>query len=163
MADPAPRPARSRANTAGSRGSRRSGSRGTTPELGKIVSGNHLDDHSQYHGHHYHDNHNHDSADDDDTSDDTELSEKETEDPNDLEAGINEEIVPEVRDGIEDERDVEKLERKKTSKSARSIRDPNLVTWDGPEDPANPKNWTFKHKWAATLIGRLSSPIYIRG
>jgi MFS family permease len=26
------------------------------------------------------------------------------------------------------------------------------VTWDGPDDPENPKNWTFKRKWAATFI-----------
>ena len=26
------------------------------------------------------------------------------------------------------------------------------VTWDGPNDPANPKNWTMKRKWAATFI-----------
>jgi hypothetical protein len=156
MADSIARPPQSRANTAGSR---RSGSRGRDSELHKIVSGTHLDDHSQYHGHHFHDNYNHDSADDEDSSDDTELSEKETEDPNELEAGTNEDIVSEVRDGIEDERDVENLgnlEKKRTSRSARSARDPNLVTWDGPEDPANPKNWTNKHKWAATVIGMIS-------
>lgn len=27
----------------------------------------------------------------------------------------------------------------------------NLVTWDGPDDPDNPKNWTNKKKWAATI------------
>jgi len=152
MADATPTSARSRANTIGSR---RSGSRGAPPKLSRIVSGNHLDDHSQYHGHHYHDDHNHDAADDEDSSDDNELTEKESEDTNDVAEGSGEEAVPEVRDGIPDERDVErgeKLERKKTSKSAKSAKDPNLVTWDGPEDPANPKNWTFKHKWAATLI-----------
>ena len=26
------------------------------------------------------------------------------------------------------------------------------MTWDGPDDPANPKNWDKKHKWAATLV-----------
>jgi MFS family permease len=26
------------------------------------------------------------------------------------------------------------------------------VTWDGPDDPENPKNWTFKRKWAATFL-----------
>ena len=26
------------------------------------------------------------------------------------------------------------------------------MTWDGPNDPANPKNWTFKQKWAATFV-----------
>ena len=26
------------------------------------------------------------------------------------------------------------------------------VTWDSPDDTANPKNWSMKRKWAATLI-----------
>jgi hypothetical protein len=29
--------------------------------------------------------------------------------------------------------------------------DPNLVTWDGPDDPQNPKNWSFKKKWIITV------------
>jgi MFS family permease len=24
------------------------------------------------------------------------------------------------------------------------------VTWDGPDDPSNPKNWSFKRRWIAT-------------
>ncbi|OAA64230.1 major facilitator superfamily transporter multidrug resistance [Niveomyces insectorum RCEF 264] len=31
-------------------------------------------------------------------------------------------------------------------------RDPNLVKWDGPDDPENPKNWIFSRKWAAVFI-----------
>lgn len=27
-----------------------------------------------------------------------------------------------------------------------------LVTWDGPSDPANPKNWSKRQKWATSLI-----------
>ncbi|KAJ3771713.1 MFS polyamine transporter [Lentinula raphanica] len=27
-----------------------------------------------------------------------------------------------------------------------------VVDWDGPNDPQNPKNWTFRRKWAATAI-----------
>ncbi|KAK2464067.1 hypothetical protein APHAL10511_003897 [Amanita phalloides] len=27
-----------------------------------------------------------------------------------------------------------------------------IVDWDGPEDPANPLNWTNKRKWAVTII-----------
>ncbi|KAI0266420.1 MFS polyamine transporter [Gloeopeniophorella convolvens] len=27
-----------------------------------------------------------------------------------------------------------------------------IVDWDGPDDPENPRNWTFKKKWGATLI-----------
>ncbi|KAF9531460.1 MFS polyamine transporter [Crepidotus variabilis] len=26
------------------------------------------------------------------------------------------------------------------------------VDWDGPDDPENPKSWSFKKKWAATLV-----------
>lgn len=26
------------------------------------------------------------------------------------------------------------------------------MTWDGPDDPENPRNWTTRKKWAATLI-----------
>lgn len=29
--------------------------------------------------------------------------------------------------------------------------DPNLVTWDGPQDPENPKNWPNKIKWRYTV------------
>ncbi|KAG8898945.1 hypothetical protein FRC01_010715, partial [Tulasnella sp. 417] len=25
--------------------------------------------------------------------------------------------------------------------------DPNVVTWDGPDDPQNPQNWSGKKKW----------------
>lgn len=37
------------------------------------------------------------------------------------------------------------IEREKTH-------DPNLVTFGGPEDMENPKNWSFKRKWGATVI-----------
>lgn len=30
--------------------------------------------------------------------------------------------------------------------------DPDIVGWDGPNDPENPKNWTFKKKWAITSV-----------
>ena len=29
--------------------------------------------------------------------------------------------------------------------------DPNVVTWDGPEDPENPKNWSFSYRWFITI------------
>ena len=32
--------------------------------------------------------------------------------------------------------------------------DPNIVRWDGPNDPANPQNWPSKKKW----YGELSNP-----
>ncbi|KAJ4175248.1 hypothetical protein NW754_005669 [Fusarium falciforme] len=30
--------------------------------------------------------------------------------------------------------------------------DPNLVTWDGSKDPANPHNWTKHKKWLSTIL-----------
>ncbi|KAF5691736.1 multidrug resistance [Fusarium circinatum] len=35
-------------------------------------------------------------------------------------------------------------------KSERQV-DENLVTWNTPNDPANPKNWTMKKKWTALI------------
>lgn len=28
--------------------------------------------------------------------------------------------------------------------------DPNLVTWDGPNDPENPQSWPVRRKWLLT-------------
>ena len=30
--------------------------------------------------------------------------------------------------------------------------DPNLVTWDGPDDPDNPQNWPFWYRWWLTAL-----------
>ncbi|KAF9446057.1 MFS general substrate transporter [Macrolepiota fuliginosa MF-IS2] len=30
--------------------------------------------------------------------------------------------------------------------------DSNLVGWDGPDDPANPQNWSVKYKWFITIL-----------
>jgi DHA1 family multidrug resistance protein-like MFS transporter len=27
-----------------------------------------------------------------------------------------------------------------------------FVTWDGPDDPENPKNWSYAYKWWITII-----------
>ena len=43
------------------------------------------------------------------------------------------------------------LRRGASTRSKKSEKDVNLVTWDGPDDPANPKNWTKKRRWAATI------------
>lgn len=37
-----------------------------------------------------------------------------------------------------------------------SIADPNLVDWDGPDDPANPRNWSKAFKMANVLLVSLS-------
>ncbi|KAL8871381.1 MAG: hypothetical protein Q9174_002774, partial [Haloplaca sp. 1 TL-2023] len=36
--------------------------------------------------------------------------------------------------------------------SVESGQDPELVTWDGPDDPENPKNWSTKRRWLATIV-----------
>jgi len=52
----------------------------------------------------------------------------------DLEAGATdtEEKRPVVEDSLEDDQDQP---------------DPDIVTWDGPDDPQNPMNWPDKKKW----------------
>jgi len=30
--------------------------------------------------------------------------------------------------------------------------DANLVTWDGPNDPNNPQNWSNSRKWVITMV-----------
>jgi hypothetical protein len=44
------------------------------------------------------------------------------------------------------------IRRQQTNKSSRSLRDPDMVSWNGPDDPENPKNWTLKRKWVATFV-----------
>jgi hypothetical protein len=46
----------------------------------------------------------------------------------------------EIRGGIPYEHDVEAKPPLEKKKSTRSIKDPNLVTWDSDDDPKNPKN-----------------------
>jgi hypothetical protein len=107
-----------------------------------------LDDHSHYG--HDNDHTAHESED----SDSTDVEEKEN--PDSGEIGPNSRIEPEVINGVEDQRDVdvEALEKSKSRMSRKSERDPNLVAWDGPDDKANPKNWSSGRKWAATFVGR---------
>ncbi|EXJ95205.1 mitogen-activated protein kinase kinase kinase [Capronia coronata CBS 617.96] len=38
-----------------------------------------------------------------------------------------------------------------TSEDEVKYKDPNLVTWDGADDPLNPKNWPNKTKWSYTV------------
>ncbi|PNP51340.1 hypothetical protein THARTR1_07990 [Trichoderma harzianum] len=47
--------------------------------------------------------------------------------------------------------DQKPLDLEAAKPSAESISDPNLVTWDGPQDPENPKNWPNKIKWRYTV------------
>ncbi|KAH8660469.1 putative MFS multidrug transporter [Xylariales sp. PMI_506] len=69
-------------------------------------------------------------------------------------------LIQEIRGGgIANERDIaleeasqQPLEKPTTAESETSQRDPKLVTWDGPNDPENPKNWPTKKKWTTMTI-----------
>ncbi|KIK63474.1 hypothetical protein GYMLUDRAFT_41145 [Collybiopsis luxurians FD-317 M1] len=42
--------------------------------------------------------------------------------------------------------------KEKEATNEESDEGPIVVDWEGPDDPANPKNWRFGQKWAATTI-----------
>lgn len=46
------------------------------------------------------------------------------------------------------------LKRQTTRKSTKSQkdRDPNMVSWNGPDDPESPKNWKTSRKWLAVVV-----------
>ncbi|WPH01808.1 Hypothetical protein R9X50_00466200 [Acrodontium crateriforme] len=43
------------------------------------------------------------------------------------------------------------VKRGMSNRSKRTEKDVNLVTWDGPDDPDNPKNWSNRKKWLVTI------------
>lgn len=65
--------------------------------------------------------------------------------------------VSEVRDGMLNQRDLEIGEENEEGNKDGPNSDPNLVTWEGPDDPENPKNWKLNNKWAAVIIGMLKN------
>lgn len=77
--------------------------------------------------------------------------------PGELEKGRKEKVhETSGREATADDGDDPNLVRVKitwsTQKRAQKVSD-NIhmqVTWTGPDDPGNPKNWTFKRKWLAT-------------
>lgn len=173
------RPAPNRSNTSYSSRSARN------PQLERISSGNHLDDAGHYYpddeSYHTFDSRSRDRE-DQYRNDEGELAQEKTRETDldrtavgvDLEAGVTSSLsssssddteeVAEVRDGIRDVRDrdmdtPEHLAQRRSRRLTRKeslAKDPNIVTWDGPHDPENPKNWPFRRKWMATIIGILS-------
>lgn len=119
------------------------------PRLTHLHSGVYLDDQSHYYNQDAHAATEDVEGAEETSSEELDASEKET-----GEEGPDQDIIPEAQDGIEDQRDLEAGPQLEKRKSTRSIRDPNLVSWDGPDDPDNPKNWLLSRKWAATLIGK---------
>jgi Major Facilitator Superfamily len=54
--------------------------------------------------------------------------------------------------GVDAERDFEVVvEDGPPSPESKDV-DPYFVTWSGPNDPDNPRNWSFKRKWAAVFV-----------
>lgn len=48
----------------------------------------------------------------------------------------------------------------KTSQTVPKAKDPDIVDWDGPADPANPRNWNQGTK-LAQVIWNLDQPFYL--
>ena len=46
--------------------------------------------------------------------------------------------------------------KKKDAVANDAVADPNLADWDGPSDPANPRNWSKKRKILKTSLVSLS-------
>ena len=138
-------PTRSRSQSGASKSQKRPAS------LTRVVSGAHINDQSGFH-------HEHDDRDEDEgeqeTSphvDDQDIATGKAQD--DHEPAEEHEELSEDEMGNE-KRDLEKslppITKKQSSKSFKQ-KDPNIVTWDGPDDPQNPKNWSSKRRWIATL------------
>ncbi|KAK5124307.1 hypothetical protein LTR85_002010 [Meristemomyces frigidus] len=125
-------------------------SRSQAPVLERFAS--HLDDHGGYVHDHTAGDGESDHSDDSGAAEEEETTPVDSHDSDDDKDKADE--VPTTKEGIAEPEDVEAqakppLERTATSKSKS---DPNLVTWNGPDDPENPKNWTTKRKWAATFV-----------
>ncbi|KAL7279358.1 hypothetical protein ACG7TL_007199 [Trametes sanguinea] len=59
-----------------------------------------------------------------------------------------------VPENLKEETNKGKAARVSTAPEPREKTDDGvlIINWDGPDDPQNPKNWSKKKKWAATLI-----------
>lgn len=42
--------------------------------------------------------------------------------------------------------------KEKVIEEVETERDPNIVDWDGPDDPENPMNWPEKKKWLNVAV-----------
>ncbi|KAG5931325.1 hypothetical protein E4U60_006204 [Claviceps pazoutovae] len=68
-------------------------------------------------------------------------------------------LVSEVRDGVLNQRDLERggghggHEKNGLTREDNTSWNPDLVEWDGPDDPQRPTSWAVRRKWAAVLCG----------
>lgn len=126
-------------------------------KLARLHSGTYLDDHSHFH--HQDGNETTDYSGETSSSEELDITEKEQEQENssrrgshdrESDAGAKTDAQTDLEAGL-------KLEKRR---STRTPKDPNLVDWNGPDDPENPKNWQLSRKWAATLIGMSRKSAY---
>lgn len=83
----------------------------------------------------------------------------------DVERGIASSKRPEVELAVIESRrekgtstDPEKSSLEETTQPS----DPNIVDWEGPDDPMNPQNWPEKNKWAnIACISMLTLVTYV--
>ncbi|KAL4865826.1 hypothetical protein BDV12DRAFT_145095 [Aspergillus spectabilis] len=106
-------------------------------EIRRIYSGAHIDDHSVYRG-----------------EDDNESIDEYEENRGNAELQVRNGIVTEKDHDLEANRQgpTADLEKSRTARSGQSRQDPKLVTWNGPDDPDNPKNWPMRKKWLIVLM-----------
>jgi len=70
-----------------------------------------------------------------------------------LEAEIRrDEARIEMYGGDDPEDPPSETDHKGVPKTGPLTNDSNLVTWDGPNDPENPQNWSYRYKWFVTVI-----------
>ena len=79
----------------------------------------------------------------------------------------NLELGPSTHDqagkGSETTLDPEKGDETPKEKTLEPLKNPDLVTWEGPNDPENPKNWTKRRRWAATFVRSLCLHLFYYG
>ncbi|KAI9780537.1 MAG: hypothetical protein M1839_006655 [Geoglossum umbratile] len=59
---------------------------------------------------------------------------------------------PRASDDSHGSQDLEQGPALEKSRTPKAPCGPNIVTWDGPDDPENPKNWSRKQRWGITLL-----------
>ncbi|OCK73652.1 MFS general substrate transporter [Lepidopterella palustris CBS 459.81] len=62
------------------------------------------------------------------------------------------EIAPGSEKDLEKNEVAESLSSEDSPEEVDEPADPNIVWWDGPDDPQNPMNWTFFKKWGTVMI-----------
>ncbi|KAF4584714.1 hypothetical protein EYR38_001945 [Pleurotus pulmonarius] len=69
------------------------------------------------------------------------------------ERAIDESLTTSLTGG-NDNREIEGNEKPNERQDGASSSKPGvlIVDWDGPDDPQNPKNWSYRKKWVATLV-----------